>query len=119
MRSLFYLLAVISVAMSITTPPPEAGADLEGGGVSLAQLLNTVRQTGGGMMGRRPSIMGGLGSLLDGGGNLLRSIFVLTSENEKLHQLAGIDCLNNPWTVTGQIDPFCVMLHLSHPIIKF
>ncbi|KAL3861790.1 hypothetical protein ACJMK2_007811 [Sinanodonta woodiana] len=114
MRSFLCLLAVISVAMSNTTLPPDAEADLDGGTGSMASMMNTARQSRRGAMGQGRSMMSILSNILSGGGNLLRSIFVLRSENEKLHEWARMDCLNNPYTATGQIDPFCVMLQLRH-----
>ncbi|KAL3861789.1 hypothetical protein ACJMK2_007810 [Sinanodonta woodiana] len=114
MCSLLCLLAVISVAMSMSTLPPDAEIDLEGGVGSMVSMMHTLGQSGRGTMGQGRNMMGGLRGLISGGGNPLRSLFVLKSENENLHEWASIDCLNNPYTATGQTDPFCMMLQLRH-----
>ncbi|KAL3861786.1 hypothetical protein ACJMK2_007807 [Sinanodonta woodiana] len=87
-----------------------------GTGPELMALLGMIGGTGLGqmsMLGRTNFGAGLSGST--GGVNPLRNLALLQNGSEQLLSLSGMDCMMNPRTASGAIDPYCMMLLMQYP----
>ncbi|KAK3583854.1 hypothetical protein CHS0354_022900 [Potamilus streckersoni] len=87
-----------------------------GTGAELMGILGTVGGSGMGPMGLLGGMNIGAGlSGSTGGANPLRNFALLQNGSEQLLSLSGLDCMMNPRTASGGIDPYCIMLMMQHP----